>query len=72
MKIAGSGSIGQRHGSTNPDPYQNVTDPQHCLKKNKKFLFKFFVNGVTTKMLSYIYQINSVSSYYGWYRTVHC
>jgi hypothetical protein len=29
MKIAGSGSIGQRHGSSSPDPYQNVTDPQH-------------------------------------------
>jgi hypothetical protein len=32
MKIAGSrsGSISQRHGSTDPDPYQNVMDPQHC------------------------------------------
>ncbi len=35
-KIAGSGSgfIVQRHGSADPvpdlDPYQNVTDPQHC------------------------------------------
>jgi hypothetical protein len=25
----GSGSIGQRHGSADPDPYQNATDPQH-------------------------------------------
>ncbi len=37
MKIAGSGagsgfgSIGNKHGSADPDPYQNVTDPQHCL-----------------------------------------
>jgi hypothetical protein len=37
MKIAGSGAgsgyIGQRHGSTDLDPdlYQNVTDPQHCV-----------------------------------------
>jgi hypothetical protein len=34
-KVAGSGSesrsISQRHGSPNPDPYQNVMDPQHCL-----------------------------------------
>ncbi len=32
-KIAGSGSICQRHGSedTGPDPYQNVIDPQHWL-----------------------------------------
>jgi hypothetical protein len=29
-KIAGSGSISQRHGSPDPDPPQNVMDPQHC------------------------------------------
>jgi hypothetical protein len=30
MQIAGSesGSISQRHGSADPDPYQNVMDPQ--------------------------------------------
>jgi hypothetical protein len=27
---SGSGSISQRHGSADPDPYQNVMDPQHC------------------------------------------
>jgi hypothetical protein len=26
-----SGSISQRHVSADPDPYQNVTDPRHCL-----------------------------------------
>jgi hypothetical protein len=34
MKIEGSGSasgsISQRHGSADPDPHQNVIDPQHC------------------------------------------
>ncbi len=30
-KIAGSGSISQRHGSADPEPYQYVMDPQHCL-----------------------------------------
>ncbi len=25
----GSGSISQRHGSTDPDPHQNVMDPEH-------------------------------------------
>ncbi len=36
-KIAGSGSesgpgsISQRHGSADPDPYQIVMDPQHCI-----------------------------------------
>jgi hypothetical protein len=40
MKIAGSGSesgsISQRHGSANtdPDPHQNVMDPQHCSQWN--------------------------------------
>jgi hypothetical protein len=35
MKIEGpgseseSGSISQRHGSDEPDPHQNVMDPQH-------------------------------------------
>ncbi len=31
-KIAGSGSISQWHGSadSDPDPPQNVMDPQHC------------------------------------------
>ncbi len=30
MKVEGSGSISQRHGSADPDPQQNVIDPQHC------------------------------------------
>jgi hypothetical protein len=36
-EIVGSGarsgavSISQRHGSVDPDPHQNVTDPQHWL-----------------------------------------
>ncbi len=34
MKIEGSGSesgsISQRHGSADPDPHQNVMDPEHC------------------------------------------
>jgi hypothetical protein len=25
-----SGSVSQRYRSPDPDPYQNVTDPQHC------------------------------------------
>jgi hypothetical protein len=31
VKKAGSGSLSQWHGSEDPDAYQNVTDPQHCL-----------------------------------------
>jgi hypothetical protein len=28
---SGSGSISQRHGSADPDPHQNVMDPEHSL-----------------------------------------
>jgi hypothetical protein len=36
-KVAGSGygSISQRHGTADPDPYQNVTDP---LELGKSFM----------------------------------
>jgi hypothetical protein len=34
---SGSGSISQRHGSANPDPHQNVMDPEHWLR-NSYFL----------------------------------
>ena len=42
-KIAGS--ISQRHGSADPDPHQNVMDPEHCLLEFRilpvqKFEFK--------------------------------
>jgi hypothetical protein len=30
---SGSGSISQRYGSVDPDPHQNITDPQHWFKK---------------------------------------
>jgi hypothetical protein len=38
-KIAGSvsGSISQWHGSPDPDPHQNVMDPQHCLLPSVKY-----------------------------------
>jgi hypothetical protein len=32
MKIEGSGSIIYRHGSADPDSYQNVMDPHHWFK----------------------------------------
>ncbi len=43
-KIAGSGSISQRHGSPDPDPHQNVMDPEHCAKEEQtrfKYLLYF-------------------------------
>ncbi len=32
---SGAGSVSQRYGSTDPDLYQNVTDPQHSSKVSK-------------------------------------
>jgi hypothetical protein len=29
-----SGSVSQRYGSADQDPYQNVTDPQHCFRQH--------------------------------------
>ncbi len=34
-KIAGSGSISQRHGSADPDPHKNVMEPKHCFATRK-------------------------------------
>jgi hypothetical protein len=42
-KIAGSGSISQRHGSADPDPYQNVTDPQHYFREPKSYKNKLLM-----------------------------
>jgi hypothetical protein len=40
-KIAGSGSISQRHGSADPDPHQNVMDPQHCPQPSRRHVVGF-------------------------------
>ncbi len=32
MKVNDENNISQRHGYADPDPQQNVMDPQHCLK----------------------------------------
>jgi hypothetical protein len=41
-KIAGSGSISQRHRSADPDPPQNVMDPQHWLLESVLIVFREF------------------------------
>jgi hypothetical protein len=38
IKGSGSGSISQRHGSLDPDPYTKVTDMQHWYFIRKKYL----------------------------------
>jgi hypothetical protein len=37
MAGSGAGAVSQRCGSADPDPgpYQNVTDPQHCILYSK-------------------------------------
>ncbi len=47
---SGSGSIIQRHGSADPDPHQNVMDPEHCFHE-KGFLLRFTWIGVKWIML---------------------
>jgi hypothetical protein len=39
----GPGSISQRYGSGDPDPHQNVTDPQHWKKVKKCIVLKFWI-----------------------------
>ncbi len=38
----GSGSISQMYEYGDPDPHQNVTDPQHCLKLLLKLILCYF------------------------------
>jgi hypothetical protein len=55
MKIEGSGSISQTHGSADPDPdpHQNVMVPEHCLSE------RFSVDGV---LLARFFSIDKVLS----------
>ncbi len=41
----GSGSISQRHGSADPDPLQNVMDPQHWLYVLEYAIFIYIKDG---------------------------
>jgi hypothetical protein len=60
MKIEGSGSISQRHGSAdpdpNPDPHQNVMDPQHGFKPYRSVDDAF----LSCMKISYFRKFNSV------------
>jgi hypothetical protein len=41
LSESGSGSTIQRHGSADldPDPHQNVMDPQHCVKQSSTLFY---------------------------------
>jgi hypothetical protein len=56
MKIEGSGSISQRHGSADPDPdpHQNVMDPQHCPQASLHGCRPGQTQGKETKQLIFI------------------
>jgi hypothetical protein len=60
---AESGSISQRYGSWDPDPYHNVTNPQHwytLLKKVSDFPANLFLQ--CTLPVDIIYCIENKSS----------
>jgi hypothetical protein len=68
MKIEGSGSasgsISQRHGSADPDPHQNVMDPQHCLRETltQYITLNSGGGGVRTLVLSMLFQGVSITA----------
>ena len=46
IEASGSGSIGKRHESADPNPYQNVIDPQYWweqYRKNDSHLLQFLL-----------------------------
>jgi hypothetical protein len=46
-KIAGSGSNNQRHGSADPDPPQNVMDPEHWHREEGMRLYRHLLDMLT-------------------------
>ncbi len=53
MTKKGSGSISQRHGSANPDPLQNVMDPQHWWEVMFSAVrIKYFISAVFVRVRS--------------------
>jgi hypothetical protein len=59
-KIAGSGSICQRHGSADPDPHQNVMDPEHCQKPKMGAISKGVANTLQPAKRIYKRKLTSV------------
>jgi hypothetical protein len=52
---AGSGSVNQRYGSVDPDPYRNVTDPEHC--QNERVMTE---NGISYSPLKNINRVDEI------------
>jgi hypothetical protein len=66
MKIEGSGSICQKHGSADPDPHQNVMDPQHWHSIQSRSYIFFLLNdlsAIPTFLLSRLFCTRMVPRY---------
>jgi hypothetical protein len=53
----GSGSISQRHGSVDPDPHQNVMEPQHWFL-SCTVLIPIREKKITNFRLNYLLRLN--------------
>ncbi len=64
-KIERSWSVSQRYGSPDPDPNQNVTDPQHCFQPswNRTGIW----DGKGTNLLRTILYMKLKKRYTGWH-----
>jgi hypothetical protein len=64
MKIEGSGSISQSHGSADPDPdpHQNVMDPQNWLQSGT-----VCISGLNTVLSSVLCTVYNSNTYGLWY-----
>jgi hypothetical protein len=63
-KIAGSGSISQRHGTADPDPHQIVMDPEHWSLPLNETEEIISVTIVTCRPLSHYTAFYGVQSLY--------
>jgi hypothetical protein len=53
----------QRHGSADPDPYQNATDKQHC--REEKYLYYYYLDIAATEGVHVYSQNGSMLFYFG-------
>ncbi len=54
---SGSGSISQRYESGDPDPHQNVTDPQHCCQRTSN-------SGLPDHLFTWYYVCSDPETFY--------
>jgi hypothetical protein len=64
QKGVGSGSISQRHGTADPDPHQNVTDPQHWKKGDLLHLLSFMIHSYSLCLYGWLWIQKTNMSYF--------